>query len=298
MSHTSSASSGPANNKTLYCDSFSAQILDGNGNPMRLYGIKREGRLVEAYLEAKEDEQFSVKVDSSDLFGSYSVRLELGGQWCESHLCWLTQWPTIIQGRQISESEAETLKFRRTAITDDEMHSIRDPAEVDRVGEISIKLRRVTSERPCSPPSFPTTALGPTKAICEKIKKLGALQFSAGPTVPSPDSPFVRCTYDANFLMIFKISCFTRFGLQLLGLIPSDHEYKRRREEIMEAVEKRLQNEINELRRWRRLYSGSEHSGMQASEASTSSVKTEPAEFDFSSGGTADNPLIIDDMSD
>ncbi|KAE8262260.1 hypothetical protein A4X09_0g7501 [Tilletia walkeri] len=116
--------------------------------------------------------------------------------------------------------------------------------------------------------------------------------------MPSPDSPFVQCTYDANFLMIFKISCFTRFVLQQLGLIPSDHEYKRRREEIMEAVEKRLQNEINELRRWRRLYSGSEHSGTQASEASTSSVKTEPAEFGFSSGGTADNPLIIDDMSD
>ncbi|KAE8232919.1 hypothetical protein CF326_g2041 [Tilletia indica] len=130
------------------------------------------------------------------------------------------------------------------------------------------------------------------------MKRLGALQFCAGPTIPSPDSPMFECTFDANFVLMFQISCFTRFGMQLLGYIPLDQEYKRRREEMMEAVEKRLQNEIDELRRWRRLYSGSDHSGTQASDASTSSVKTEPAEFDFSSGGTADNPLIIDDMSD
>ncbi|KAE8220104.1 hypothetical protein CF319_g6316 [Tilletia indica] len=121
---------------------------------------------------------------------------------------------------------------------------------------------------------------------------------SAGPTIPSHKPQSVCCTYDADFTIIFKISCFTRFGMQLLGYIPLDQEYKRRREEMMEAVEKRLQNEINELRKWRRLYSGSDESGTQASEASTISVKTESTEFDFSSGGTADNPLIIDDMGD
>ncbi|KAE8220103.1 hypothetical protein CF319_g6315, partial [Tilletia indica] len=106
------------------CDSFSAQILDGNGNPMRFYGIKREGRLVEAYLEAKEDEKFSVKVNSFDLCGTYSVRLELGGQWCRAPICSFLHWPIIIQSRQISESEAETLKFRRTAITGEDLEEL------------------------------------------------------------------------------------------------------------------------------------------------------------------------------
>ncbi|KAE8207061.1 hypothetical protein CF327_g7423 [Tilletia walkeri] len=133
MSQTTSTSSGPADSNTLHCDNFSAQILDGNGNPMRFYGIQREGHVVEAYLEAKEDEKFSVKVNSFDLCGTYSIRLELGGQWCQAPICSFLHWPITIQGRQISESEAETLKFRRTAITDDEMHNIRDPAEVDRV---------------------------------------------------------------------------------------------------------------------------------------------------------------------
>ncbi|KAE8261695.1 hypothetical protein A4X09_0g7619 [Tilletia walkeri] len=228
MSHTSSASSGPANSNTLHCDNFSAQILDSKGSPMRFYGIKREGSLVEAYLEAKEDEQFQVKVEASVKNGTYAATLEIGGKWCETLVCEVDDWPVTIQGRQINEDQVETLMFCKAEVTDDELQSIRELEEVARLGEVCISLSK------------------------------------------------------------------------LLGHIPPNQgsENLGEEEEEMEAEEKRLEKELIEVKKRRRLRNNADSSRAlvsQAGEASTSRVKMERTKFDFSRGGIADDPLDIDD---
>ncbi|KAE8245269.1 hypothetical protein A4X13_0g6010 [Tilletia indica] len=294
---SSSSSPGSADDKTLRCDHFSVQVLDSSDNPKQIYGLKREGTLVEAYIEAKEDEQFRIKVDSSVQDGTYCAKLEVGGRWCEDRICRFRKWPIIFQGRQISASEFETLKFCKVTVSDDEFQSIRDPAEVARMGQISITMRKVASRNPCIP-TFPQGSIAPTKAIYEKTKKLGALQFGTGPVVSSGHQNFFTCTYDETFTLSFKICCVTRIGLQLLGLISPDLESERRREKEMEAEEKRLEKELNELRKRRRLLNSADRlrtSGEHAGETSTSGVKMQRTAFDFSRGGTANDPLNIDD---
>ncbi|KAE8227645.1 hypothetical protein CF326_g7452 [Tilletia indica] len=299
MSQTTSTSSGPADSNTLHCDSFSAQILDGNGNPMRLYGIKREGRLVEAYLEAKEDEQFQVKVEASVKNGTYAATLEIGGKWCETLVCEVDDWPVIIQGRQINEDQVETLMFCKAEVTDDELQSIREPEEVARLGEVCISLSKVSSKQE-GVEIFWNDGINQEQPIYEKAKKVGAIQIGAGPTINSQNPRCCHCTYDTTFTPIdFTIRCTTRIGLQLLGHIPPNQGSENRgEEEEMEAEEKRLEKELIEVKKRRRLRNNADSSRAlvsQAGEASTSRVKMERTKFDFSRGGTADDPLDIDD---
>ncbi|KAE8245263.1 hypothetical protein A4X13_0g6009 [Tilletia indica] len=299
MSNIPSASSASAEAGMLRCDDFSTQVLDSSGHPMRFYGVKREGQLVEAYIEAREGEHFYVKVDSfaHAQNGIYALSFKAGGQSCEDQLWCVPSQPIILRGRRISANEVETLKFCKALTTDDEVKGTRDLAEIDRMGEISVTLRRTTSQTLYAP-SILTTEYAPTKAIYEKTKKLGVVQFGSGPTVPSTTVCVASCTFDPNFVLNFKIHCAGRVRMQLLGYIPSEQESKRRRDEEMAVEEKRLENELSEVRKRRRLQRNADNSGMQSGEASTSSAKTEPTEFDFSSGGAANDPLIIDDLDD
>ncbi|KAE8263160.1 hypothetical protein A4X09_0g7301 [Tilletia walkeri] len=329
MSNIPSASSASAKAGMLRCDNFSTQVLDSSGHPMRFYGVKREGQLVEAYIEAREGEHFYFKVDSfaHAQNGIYALSFKAGGQSCEDQLWRVPSQPIILRGRRISANEVETLvsilfrsflkpdatilsdqvssshdtlthqKFCKALTTDDEVKGIRDLAEIDRMGEISVTLRRTTSQTLYAP-SIPTTEYAPAKAIYEKTKKLGVVQFGSGPTVPSTTVCTASCTFDPNFVLNFKIHCAGRVRMQLLGYIPSEQECKRRRDEEMAAEEKRLENELSEVRKRRRVQRNADNSGMQSGEASTSSAKTEPNEFDFSSGGAANDPLIIDDLDD
>ncbi|CAD6933803.1 unnamed protein product [Tilletia controversa] len=61
---------------TLRCNEFTAQLLDSTGAPKHLYGIKEKDHFVEAYVEAKEGEQVSAKLDSWDRSHIYKKELE------------------------------------------------------------------------------------------------------------------------------------------------------------------------------------------------------------------------------
>ncbi|KAE8252036.1 hypothetical protein A4X13_0g3731 [Tilletia indica] len=324
MSSSSSASSGSADDSTLRCDGLGAQVLNGSGNPMPFYGVRREGRLVEAYTEAKEGEKFAVKIDSPVLDGTYIARLEIGGQLVREVVCKSQSEPVTIQHRQISETEAETLKFAKVVATgeypdyphselrwsdrksslpaDDEVQGVRDLAEVDRMCQIHIIVNKEVRKGQSHQASFSKNDLVPKKEVYEKAKKVGAVQFSAGPIVASKAPPrYYKPIYDSAFPRVeFKIRCITRVGLQLRKFIPFEKEEKKKRPkeaEGVDALEKYLENELDRVKKRKRALEDAESSGSSGAQG-RSNVKVEPVAFDFSRGGTAENPLDIDDSSE
>ncbi|KAE8232921.1 hypothetical protein CF326_g2043 [Tilletia indica] len=300
MSSPSAPSSGAVDNNTLRCIEFSVQVLNGSGNPMPFYGVRREGRLVEAYTEAKEEETFAVRIDCFILDGTYSARLDIGGQMVESRLCDFQDGPTTIKHRQISQTEAETLKFAKVVTTDDEVQGVRDLAEVDRMSEMCIIMNKVCQKEP-KEASFPHQDLGPKQQIYEKAKKVGAVQFSAGPVIPSTAPSRLKIKYDSAFPPVeFKIRCITRVGLQLRKYIAFEKEEKKKRPkeaEEVDALEKYLEGELDKVKKRKRALEDAESSGSSGAQG-RSNVKAEPIAFDFSRGGTAENPLDIDDSSE
>ncbi|KAE8240797.1 hypothetical protein A4X03_0g8349 [Tilletia caries] len=198
--------------------------------------------------------------------------------------------------------------FSKAVLTDDETNSIRDPAEVAGLGAISINMHKVKSIRRRIERKFNTEAIGPQQAIYERAKKVGAVQLSAGPVIQKRASPKVKSTYDRTVpVVIFKVHCVTRVSLQLLGYIPKEIEnnspcpaQKRAREEDeILAEETRLEKQLEELKRRRRVLgnAGSPANAGPSTQADESSftIKAERTVFDFSQGGTADKPFTIDD---
>ncbi|CAD6959896.1 unnamed protein product [Tilletia laevis] len=292
---------------TLRCNEFTAQLLDSTGAPKHLYGIKEKDHFVEAYVEAKEGEQVSAKLDS----------------WDRSHIY---------------------KKFSKAAVTDDEKHSIRRPEKIARLGRLSIGLRQVRSLEIVKE-TFPEPAVGPWKAIFRGAETVDAIQFSSGPTIPKHSRGYgASCSFEETFTPIyFQFNCVTRAELQRLGHVLSDHAKDRlmeegedqdqeaqeenvstpkhakkrpREEDGSHARKKRLQDlqkeleELQEMERLedlvlekrRRLTGGSNslrnaNASTQAGESSIS-VKKEPTESGAGSAGTADEPLIIADLSD
>ncbi|CAD6947864.1 unnamed protein product, partial [Tilletia controversa] len=299
------AASGQAVTDMLrWNDRITAQILDSAGNPMRLYGVKRSLlHRVEAYVEAKEGEQFSVKVNCLFRKGTHAVYLHLGQQYITGAVCKPSHWPVNLKERQISENEAQTLMFSKPAVTDDETNSIRKPEDVAKLGVVSVQLRRVNNEQPMKE-SFPDASIGPQQAVYERAKKVGAIQFSAGPTIQRRNPGKAQCIIDPLFPQVFlDFHCTTCLGLQLLGHIPMDEaeisspSKKRSREEEekneaenIEAEERRLRNELETLERRRRLLSNASGSGSAGTRTKTSRssvpVKKEKRKFDFTHGGT------------
>ncbi|CAD6946002.1 unnamed protein product, partial [Tilletia controversa] len=283
---------------------FTAQILDSAGNPMRLYGVDRSLRRVEAYVEAEVGEKFSVKIDCLFLHRETHVAyLYLGQQYITGAICKPDLWPVDLKERQISENEAQTLMFSKPAMTDDETNSIRKPEDVAKLGVVSVQLRRVDSQQPMKD-SFPDASIGPQQAVYERAKKVGAIQFSAGPKIQRPSPGKAQCIIDPSFPPVFlDFHCTTRLGLQLLGHIPMDgadissRSKKRSREEEekneaekIEAEERRLRNELEILEQRRRSLgnaSGSGSAGMRTKTSRSSvPVKKEKRKFDFTHGGT------------
>ncbi|KAE8218000.1 hypothetical protein CF319_g8037 [Tilletia indica] len=301
---SSSSSAGPAIVDTLRWNDFSAQILDSTNTALRLYGVKQEDRLLQAYVEAREGEQFSAKVDFAKKYDTqiYSVWLHLGGNHIVGYACSAPNWPQYLKHRPISKSSAETLMFAKAAVTDDEVDSIRDPAEVARMGDIDLVLRKVESVKQQKDHVFSQRAIGPQQPIYERSKKVGAVNFGQ-------DRGTVTSKTDPNFAPVtFKFHCTTRIGLQLLGYIPMEKESesasstkkRSREEEEIEAEEKRLKKQLEELNKRRRVLgdaANSNNADTQAGESSIS-VKNERRKFDFGRGGTADDPLTIADLSD
>ncbi|KAE8195037.1 hypothetical protein A4X06_0g5098 [Tilletia controversa] len=329
---------------TLRCNEFTAQLLDSTGAPKHLYGIKEKDHFVEAYVEAKEGEQVSAKLDSWDRSHIYKVLLRVGIQRFGSFLCEPSSWPRSLKYRSISKSEAQSLKFSKAAVTDDEKHSIRRPEKIARLGRLSIGLRQVRSLEIVKE-TFPEPAVGPWKAIFRGAETVDAIQFSSGPTIPKHSRGYgASCSFEETFTPIyFQFNCVTRAELQRLGHVLSDHAKDRlmeegedqdqeaqeenvstpkhakkrpREEDGSHARKKRLQDlqkeleELQEMERHedlvlekrRRLTGGSNslrnaNASTQAGESSIS-VKKEPTESGAGSAGTADEPLIIADLSD
>ncbi|KAE8220102.1 hypothetical protein CF319_g6319 [Tilletia indica] len=300
MSSSSSTSSGSADDRNLRCDEFSAQVLNGSGKPMPFYGVRREGRSVEAFTEAKEGENFAVRIDSSVLDGTYSAKLVIGGRWVRTRICDFLDWPVTIKHRHISETEAETLRFAKVVTTDDEVEGMRDITEVDRMCQVCITVTKVCKKKPTQA-SFTHQDLSPKQQIYEKAKKVGAVQFSAGPTIASKAPRIWKTTEDSAFPRVeFKIRCITRVGLQLRKYIPFEKEEKKKRPqeaEEVDALEKYLENELDKVKKRKRALEDAESSGSSGAQG-RSNVKAEPIAFDFSRGGTAENPLDIDDSSE
>ncbi|CAD6883929.1 unnamed protein product [Tilletia laevis] len=207
--------------------------------------------------------------------------------------------------------------FSKATVTDEEKDSIRDPAEVALLGEIHIEIKKVTSTRPCQTDRFSESPIGPQKAIYEKAKKVGSVQFGTGPTFNKTiNSRHVVPTYDNSFTPIdFKIHCATRVGLQLRNFIPKDEDEskpkqkkKRTREEEEEdaAEAERLQKKLEEIRRRQRGEEQEEedegsadpHDSSLPADGIAMGVKKERTKFDFSAGGTPVDPFDLTYLSD
>ncbi|CAD6892599.1 unnamed protein product, partial [Tilletia laevis] len=211
----------------------------------------------------------------------------------------------------ISHTEAQTLMFSKAALTDDEANSIRDPAEIARLGEISIVMQKVKSRYQMKRPVYSTVAIGPKQAIYERAKKVGAVQLGAGPVIQALAAPRSIPINDTQVPAVkFRVHCATRLGLQLLDYIPKEEDTstsipskkRSREEEELEVESQRLKNQLEEVEKRRRVLADAESSrnagsSAQAEEAPLS-VKRERAKFDFSRGGTANDPLTIADLSD
>ncbi|KAE8258537.1 hypothetical protein A4X03_0g4344 [Tilletia caries] len=263
--------------KNIYHQGFIARLLDRTGNslPMRFCAYDHMGR-IHAYIEAKEGEEFSVQIiDSLNARCTYSAALFLG----------------------LHETVAQTLMFSKPAVTDDEANSIRNPAEVAGLGMISIIVRKVLQTYPCVQ-LYPQDVLGPQKAVYERTKQLGAVQISAGPTINKPRTEQVGCIYDDTFPPTeFVFHCTTRIGLQLNGIIPVEtaptaKQKRTREEEELDAEEQRLQKELENLKKRRRVIAGDTDNAENARpDENAIRVKREKRAFDFSTGGTRENPL-------
>ncbi|CAD6984976.1 unnamed protein product [Tilletia controversa] len=287
--------------KNIYHQGFIARLLDRTGNslPMRFCAYDHMGR-IHAYIEAKEGEEFSVQIiDSLNARCTYSAALFLGLQFVSSQL----SYPgggggaLTIKDRPISETVAQTLMFSKPAVTDDEANSIRNPAEVAGLGMISIIVRKVLQTYPCVQ-LYPQDVLGPQKAVYERTKQLGAVQISAGPTINKPRTEQVGCIYDDTFPPTeFVFHCTTRIGLQLNGIIPVEtaptaKQKRTREEEELDAEEQRLQKELENLKKRRRVIAGDTDNAENARpDENAIRVKREKRAFDFSTGGTRENPL-------
>ncbi|CAD6912708.1 unnamed protein product [Tilletia laevis] len=257
--------------KNIYHQGFIARLLDRTGNslPMRFCAYDHMGR-IHAYIEAKEGEEFSVQIiDSLNARCTYSAALFLGLQFM----------------------------FSKPAVTDDEANSIRNPAEVAGLGMISIIVRKVLQTYPCVQ-LYPQDVLGPQKAVYERTKQLGAVQISAGPTINKPRTEQVGCIYDDTFPPTeFVFHCTTRIGLQLNGIIPVEtaptaKQKRTREEEELDAEEQRLQKELENLKKRRRVIAGDTDNAENARpDENAIRVKREKRAFDFSTGGTRENPL-------
>ncbi|CAD6884098.1 unnamed protein product [Tilletia controversa] len=276
---------------------------------MRLYGIRKDGNSAEAWVEAKEGEQFSIKARRKAKIraGEFSVHLSFGGQFVAGRICGPDDWPCNIGERYISTTEAQPLMFSKPKVTDDEVNCIRKPEEVARLGEIRIEVRKVESTQSCEERLYSTEDIGPQKAIYERAKKVGAVQLGVGPTISKPSQPPVLPIYDETFEKVtFTIHCTTHVGLQLLGHIPIPTQIeappispkKRSREQDdIEVEQKRLRDELDRLDKRRRILDEADSSSSAVAQAGKSSisVKRERTVFDFSRGGTADAPFAIDD---
>ncbi|KAE8184698.1 hypothetical protein CF328_g7778 [Tilletia controversa] len=293
---SSSSSAAPAPVHILKAHAFTAQVLDSAGKPMQFYGVVQEKNFVQAFIEATDGEQFSLKLDTADR---------------------PSNWPIAIKDRNISKTEAQSLMFSKATVTDEEKDSIRDPAEVALLGEIHIEIKKVTSTRPCQTDRFSESPIGPQKAIYEKAKKVGSVQFGTGPTFNKTiNSRHVVPTYDNSFTPIdFKIHCATRVGLQLRNFIPKDEDEskpkqkkKRTREEEEEdaAEAERLQKKLEEIRRRQRGEEQEEedegsadpHDSSLPADGIAMGVKKERTKFDFSAGGTPVDPFDLTYLSD
>ncbi|KAE8268751.1 hypothetical protein A4X09_0g3602 [Tilletia walkeri] len=228
MANTSSASPAPSSasivppSDALYHGAFKTQLLDNTGKPMHLYAIKySDDGAVHAYVEAKEGEQFSVLVNSTCPVSTYATFLYLGPQCISRFVASPSQWPFHIKGRRISENEEESLIFAKPVFTDSEADSIRDRTQIARLGEVCIVVARVTHMVPAATQSYSHAPIGPEKAIYERSKAIGGVQFGTGPTIRTPPVHQMECTSDPTFQPLrFFCHCSTRIGLELAGIIP------------------------------------------------------------------------------
>ncbi|KAK0560804.1 hypothetical protein OC861_006117 [Tilletia horrida] len=249
---------------TLRHGRFSCKMLDGRGRPRKLYGTKKDGRTVECY--------------NPD-------------------------------------------------------NGIRDAEEVARLGSIRMSVQRLVDVREELTPEEPSEdeddddedaeELLPSHIIYEKAQKVGAIGFAAGPKrTRKMEAKYHLCgTPDPAFEQIdFIFHCMTRVGLQVKNLIPGKRRQKGGQSQYstrMPPDMQKIKKEHGERKRRRREREARDHerddtdaekaalkrklqklkernAELQRQEGSSSRAKVEPVAFDFTQGGTAHEPILVE----
>ncbi|KAK0565928.1 hypothetical protein OC861_003516 [Tilletia horrida] len=342
-----SSSSAAAIAEQLTFESFVCKMLDDEGNPRKLYAVKKDGHTIECYVEATEGEAFQVRVEGGPPeWSGHQIRLEVGDIPVKTVICGRGSPAYTARDVRVDAEKVRPLLFAASSITDDEVNSIRDLHHIARLGSVRLQLFRLMDVRLNTTPSSShgsncAKQLVPRKAIYEKAKKVGSVGFAAGPERPRRKGP-VRYsgTPDPRHTTIqFVFHCMTRVGLQVRNLIPleqaqhealgepststprtrkrmrdreaqedeerahaeRDREAQQREAQERETREReardRQQAEIDEekadLQRRLRMLQERE-ADLQRQEQSSSQVKVERAAFDFSQGGTSQQPILIE----
>ncbi|KAK0554596.1 hypothetical protein OC844_006146 [Tilletia horrida] len=321
-SSSSASARGPREITSLSLDNFKCEFLIDDGQPVPLYGIRKDGNTVNCFVEAEEGKSFAVKLSPlTRETRQFRTALLLGGHSVKSYSHEGGTWQATFKSRSVGYNQEQSFLFAKPLITDDDKTSVRDPAEAAKLCEVTCKVEKVRHihrvEGPPRTESIKST-LVPEKAIYEKSKKVGSVGFSAGPAqVIAPLTHHTRCCVDPDFEpILFHFRCITRTGLQIMHLIPLDVEdaeekaarkaeeraKRAREEEEIEREEQQLQKRLKEIEKRRAALQDANTSSSSSNNNNNNSlcrVKQEPQRFDFSQGGDCPaNALELSDLDD
>ncbi|KAK0544695.1 hypothetical protein OC846_005968 [Tilletia horrida] len=309
-------------------------MLDGRGRPRTLYGTKKDRRTVECYVGAKEGEAFQVQVEGRPAANSCHEASFYVGEHCVSQISlgWGPFDHTASDCR-VSAHDVCSLLFAKLTTTDNPDNGIRDAEEVARLGSIRMSVQRLVDVREELTPEEPSEdeddddedaeELLPSHTIYEKAQKVGAIGFAAGPKrTRKMEAKYHLCgTPDPAFEQIdFIFHCMTRVGLQVKNLIPGKRRQKGGQSQYstrMPPDMQKIKKEHGERKRRRREREARDHerddtdaekaalkrklqklkerkAELQRQEGSSSRAKVEPVAFDFTQGGTAHEPILVE----
>ncbi|KAL9931221.1 hypothetical protein V8E36_009898 [Tilletia maclaganii] len=324
----------------LQIGEFIAQVLDENKKPMRIYAPQRDGEHVaECFIEAESGKRFMVRAARITATEDqlYRTRILLGGKQADGGAMVHSPrtWNAMHRGTRISKDARQPWTFASPALTDDDENSLRDLSEIAGLAEIKAQVVRIREYEQVEP-RYKFDALGSDRPVYERSKKIGSMSFLHGAAEhrPTHSKRYSTKSDPKAPVLEFRFRCTTRFGLELLKLVPSSQDNPQqasgsasqpsaaesaagpsrkrpRDDEVLEldAEAARLRQELHRLEQrraalaeWPNGRGEGSSSGAQG-DASTGqisfTVKTEKKLWNYSGGGSAANPVeILDDDDD
>ncbi|KAK0550761.1 hypothetical protein OC846_003528 [Tilletia horrida] len=239
MSESDDDRSSPVTEGPTYAlalKNFSCQLLDPDRKPRQLYDVRVVGpNRIEAYVEARLDERFMVRLTGQNPKQSYDARLLIGGNDVQGMALHEDPWHADFMGRPEGKGVVRPYTFAQLQVSDDSA-AVRDPRKLAELGVVEVCLKRIASLTPYNFKLDTDDPFKDGKVVHEKAKRLGGVQFALGDTRRSKTparSFYVRHDNKAEPVR-FVFKCMTKFGLELQSIIPSSFPVRKRQPSELE----------------------------------------------------------------